>query len=116
MYNIAMLDLEVTHIIQVITYAPVNVYHHHPPPWLPKVRPGDSTSPSLKSLYLGAELLIKSLYFQYSTINTTTVLSDHSLALLKPTQVEGGHVHCPTLGKGLSSISLSKPLIDPGGG
>ena len=61
----------------------------------------------IKRLYLEAELLIKSPYFQDSTVNSTTDiwLSDHLQTCLEPTQVEGGYVKCPTLGEG--------PFINP---
>ena len=61
--------------------SPVNVYPHYPPPGLPEVRPCRKFDISLsKSLYLDARFLIKSPYFRYSIVSSTTDLwlSDHS--------------------------------------
>ena len=84
-----------------MTNAPINVYPHYP---LPRAAQGKTRGFDIfhiKCLYLRAEFLIKYPlgYFRDSTVNITTDLwlSHHSLIRLKPTQVEWGHVKCPTL-------------------
>ena len=74
----------------------------------------------IKYLYLaiGAEFLIKCPYFWDSTVNISTDqwLSDHSQTWLKPKQVKGDHVKCPTLGEGPLINLLVKALHRPGRG
>ena len=76
----------------------------YPPPGLPEVAKTRGFNIShIKNHYLETELLIKSPYF--SRPHWRIAIGAFRQTWLKPTEVEGGHVKCPTLEEG--------PLINP---